>query len=32
MADEKTTAVLQYPGGDHEMAIKPATELSLIHI
>ena len=26
MADEKTTAVLQYPGGDHEMAIKPATE------
>jgi citrate synthase len=26
MADEKTTAVLQYPGGDHEMAINPATE------
>ena len=26
MADEKTTAVLHYPGGDHEMAIRPATE------
>jgi citrate synthase len=26
MADEKTTAVLRYPGGDHEMAITPATE------
>ncbi|MDT7615198.1 MAG: citrate synthase [Pseudonocardiales bacterium] len=26
MADEKTTAVLQYPSGDHEMPIKPATE------
>ncbi|MCW2722289.1 citrate synthase [Pseudonocardia sp.] len=26
MADEKTTAVLQYPSGDHEMLIKPATE------
>jgi citrate synthase len=26
MADEKTAAVLRYPGGDHEMAIKPATE------
>ncbi|WP_219415022.1 citrate synthase [Pseudonocardia nigra] len=26
MADENTTAVLRHPGGDHEMAIKPATE------
>ena len=26
MADESSTAVLRYPGGEHEMAIRAATE------